>query len=297
MSVNNRACRVGFASVLALGLAATLTTGTASADSTSSEPLNYVNLGDSYSAGSGVLPLAKGSNPLCLQSERNFAHNLAVANDLDLTDVSCGAAQTKHFADAQYPGVAPQLDALSADTDLVTMTIGGNDNSTFISAILACGASGLLTLGKGNPCEKTFGDRFTETIRNSTYGNLVGALKAVQEKAPNARIAISGYPWITPKTGGCFPLMPVAEGDVPYLRDLQSTLNDAVERAAQETGVTYVDQSAASEGHDACQSGDQRWVEPVLGTTQFVPVHPNARGERGMGEEFAKALQLELAKH
>ena len=46
------------------------------------------------------------------------------------------------------------------------------------------------------------------------------------------RVAILGYPWILPATGGCFPQMPVATGDVPYLRNEQATLNSAVKRAA-----------------------------------------------------------------
>jgi hypothetical protein len=76
----------------------------------------------------------------------------------------------------------------------------------------------------------------------------VTALQAVRAKASGAEVAILGYPWILPETGGCFTKMPVATGDVPYLRSLQTTLNDAVRRAA-----TYVDFAAVSNGHDACQ--------------------------------------------
>lgn len=291
MSKKPRARRLGLASaVLALGLSATLTG--AAAATPAAEPLNYVNLGDSYSAGSGVLPLAKGSPLRCLQSERNFAHNLAAEHGLALTDVSCAGAETKDFSESQHPGIAPQLDALSEDTDLVTMTIGGNDDSTFSGAALTCGTAGLLSLGKGNPCERENGDRFSDTIRNTIHGKLVAALEAVKAKAPNAHIAISGYPWVVPEAGGCFPKLPIAEGDIPYLRGIQATLNDTVERAAKETGVTYVDQSAASHGKDSCQPAGERWVEPVLGATELALLHPNTRGERGMGEEFAKVLEL-----
>lgn len=57
------------------------------------------------------------------------------------------------------------------------------------------------------------------------------AVRAVKAKAPKARVAILSSPWITPYTGGCFPVLPIARGDVPYLRHLQMTLNDAVRRA------------------------------------------------------------------
>ena len=58
--------------------------------------------------------------------------------------------------------------------------------------------------------------------------------------------------------------MPVATGDVPYLRHEQATLNDAVRRAAAATGATYVDLNKVSNGHDACKPIGTRWVEPVL---------------------------------
>jgi hypothetical protein len=172
------------------------------------------------------------------------------------------------------------------------MTIGGNDSGVFISAILACGAAGLLTLGHGSPCRNTYGSRFEDTIRNTTYPALVSALRAVRAKAPTAEVAILGYPWILPATGGCFDKMPVATGDVPYLRSLQTTLNDAVGRAAAATGATYVDMNAVSEGRDACKPIGVRWIEPVLQTTNPVVVHPNALGEAAMAARAIAVLGL-----
>ncbi|CAN5666685.1 hypothetical protein BH10ACT10_BH10ACT10_21770 [soil metagenome] len=77
-------------------------------------------------------------------------------------------------------------------------------------------------------------------------------------------MAILGYPWILPRTTGCFDKMPVATGAVPYLRGIQDTLNDAVRRAAAATGATYVDLSSVSEGHDAGRPIGVRWIESVL---------------------------------
>ncbi|MXG91102.1 SGNH/GDSL hydrolase family protein [Nocardioides flavescens] len=258
---------------------------------TPGERLKYVALGDSYSAASGVLPVDLTS-PACLRSTRNYPNVVARTIGARLTDVTCGAAETRHFSEPQYPGVAPQLDALDARTDLVTMTIGGNDSSVFIGAIAACGAAGLTTLGTGSPCRDTYGTSFEDTVRTTTYPALVSALQAVQAKAPHARVAILGYPWITPASGSCYPQLPVARGDVAYLHSLQTTLNDAVRRAAAATGATYVDLDQASTGHDACQAIGTRWVEPVVGTTNPVVVHPNALGEREMAAEAIRQLGL-----
>ncbi|MBY8880165.1 SGNH/GDSL hydrolase family protein [Actinacidiphila acidipaludis] len=286
--------------VLVRGLAAiaaaagTAALGLTAPPAHAASPVPYVALGDSYSAGSGILPLDPDASPLCARSTADYPHVIAARTGAQLTDVTCGGAETKDFTGSQYPGVGPQIDALSGSTKLVTMTIGGNDNNTFIDAILACGSAGAATLGLGHPCASLYGSSFDDTIDSSTYPALVGALAAVRAKAPNARVAILGYPWILPATAdpSCFAKMPIASGDVPYLRDLQTHLNSAVRRAAAATGATYVDLSAASEGHDACQAVGTRWIEPVLFGTNFVPVHPNAMGESQMAGRAIAALGL-----
>ena len=139
-------------------------------------PLRYVALGDSYSAASGVLP-PDPTSPFCLRSTADYPHLIAARTGASLTDVTCGGAETKDFTSGQYPGVAPQLDAVHRGTRLVTMTIGGNDNNTFIDAIVECGLAGLSTLGQGSPCRDTYGSQFQEAIRQSTYPALVRSLR------------------------------------------------------------------------------------------------------------------------
>jgi lysophospholipase L1-like esterase len=270
-----------------------LTAIAAPAAPASGSPLRYVALGDSYSAASGVLPLDLFAPPECLRSVRNYPHVLAADAGAQLKDVTCGAAETSDFFEAQYPGVAPQLDAVKQDTQLVTMTIGGNDSGVFIDTILACGTAGLSTLGQGSPCKDRYGSSFEDTIDNVTYPSLVKALSAVRAKAPTARVAILGYPWIMPASGGCFTKMPIATGDVPYVHGIQATLNDAVRRAAAATGSTYVDFSTVSNGHDACKPIGVRWIEPVLQGTNPVIVHPNALGESEMAARTMAVLGLD----
>lgn len=281
----SRLCASVLAAILLIALAAPATQASGS-------PLRYVALGDSYSAASGVLPLDLFAPPECLRSVRNYPHVIAADTGAQLKDVTCGAAETSDFFEAQYPGVAPQLDALKPDTQLVTMTIGGNDSGVFIDTIIACGSAGLSTLGQGSPCKDRYGSSFEDTINTVTYPALVNALNAVRTKSPAAKVAILGYPWIMPASGGCFTKMPIAKGDVPYVRGIQATLNDAVSRAAAATGSTYVNFSTASNGHDACQPLGVRWIEPVLQGTNPVIVHPNALGESEMATRTMVVLGL-----
>jgi lysophospholipase L1-like esterase len=286
---SGRARRLAFAATCALFACAG---GATQAAQATSAPLRYVALGDSYSAASGVLPPDPTAPPSCLRSILNYPHVIAGKTGAQLTDVTCGAAETGDFFTSQSPGVPPQLDAVTGDTGLVTMTIGGNDSGVFINSIVSCGAAALSTAGRGSPCKDRYGSSFEDTIRTTTYPSLVRALKAIRARAPRAKIGILGYPWIMPATGGCFDKMPVAEGDVPYVRGIQATLNDAVRRAAAASAVTYVNLNAVSDGHDACRPIGVRWVEPVLQGTNPVIVHPNALGESQMAAQAMKVLRL-----
>jgi hypothetical protein len=94
----------------------------------------YVALGDSMASGP-LIPLPTG--PLaCGRSTENYAHELADRLGVaELRDVTCSGARTDHMTqpqslsllDVDMGEAPPQFDALSADTTLVTLTIGGND--------------------------------------------------------------------------------------------------------------------------------------------------------------------------
>jgi hypothetical protein len=43
-------------------------------------------------------------------------------------------------------------------------------------------------------------------------------------------------------------------------------------------------------GHDVCQSGSVRWVEPFIPANVAAPLHPNARGMQGMAQVVGAAV-------
>src|SRR3954451_23657666 len=138
------------------------------AASQAATPVKYVAMGDSYSSASGVAPFDP-TGVSCTRSLVNYPHDIAAATGAQLTDVTCGAAETKDFYESQQPGVAPQLDAVQADTQLVTMTIGGNDSGVFINSIVECGAAGLSTAGQGHPCQDRYGSSLPGPVQDSTH--------------------------------------------------------------------------------------------------------------------------------
>lgn len=247
----------------------------------------YVNLGDSFGAGTGVRPLVEDSPIYCQRSAKNFAHIVAAEEGLDLTDVSCAGAETADFRTAQFEGVPPQLDALHADSDIVTVMIGGNDKATYGRAIDLC-SKAADTNPLGAPCTDRYGQSLIEPIAEDIYPALRAALRDVKAKAPEAKVYLVGYPWLMPPTVGCYPEMKLAVGDVPMMRDLQTSLNDYGRRAAEDEGVRFVDMLPTSVGHDAC-AGSQRWIEPMT-TRGPGAVHPNERGQEAIAEQVRKAL-------
>ncbi|MDL9936092.1 SGNH/GDSL hydrolase family protein [Gordonia sp. ABSL1-1] len=263
-------------------------TGTAASPTSVAPGVDYVNLGDSYSSGTGTHPLVAGSPFLCQRSSVNFAHVVATEKGLHLTDVSCAGADTDDLRAPQYEGVPAQFDALNSGTDIVTLLIGGNDNDTYGGAIRACRAVAPDD-PTGSPCRDKYGRTLFAPIASKTLPSLQAALREIRRRAPAARVLIVGYPWILPATVGCYPTMQVAAGDVPYLRDLQRTLNDAVARAAADTGATFVDMSAVSDGHDACAGPEIRWIEPMT-TSGVGAVHPNVAGQAAMAEQVVEHL-------
>ena len=254
----------------------------------------YVALGDSYSSAAGVAPFVVGSPPACSRSTLNYAHDIAARTaPASFTDVTCSGAKTSDFYSSQSTGVAPQLDAVTNKTRLVTMTIGGNDENVFVDSFFGCAAISATNV-TGNPCEQKYGSTFTDEIVDQTYPHLVAALQAVHKKAPHATVAIIGYPEILPSTGSlaCYPAMPISLGDVPWLHHQQDVLNSVVRLAARKTGSRFVDMAPSSAGHDACQPADRRWIEPAVGPINAYPVHPNAVGEAAIARQAILQLGL-----
>jgi lysophospholipase L1-like esterase len=252
---------------------------------TTAAPLVYVAMGDSFAAGSLVLPAKEVLT--CARSAVNYAS--LVAQQLQpakFRDVTCGGATTAHFANPQ-PGIiagtaAPQYDALSADTTVVTVGIGGNDVG-LVGLAISC--VNLLPQGVGTSCKATNTaggvDRLAQKIDAfaPTYGTVI---ERIRERAPQAKILMVGYPTGI-KKGGCWPFVPVWGVDADYLQAALTRLNARMAEQANAHGATYVDLATPSVGHDMCKPAGTRWIEgliPSPTTNGLVPLHPNAAGLR-----------------
>jgi lysophospholipase L1-like esterase len=251
----------------------------------------YVALGDSYAAGSGVSPLVSGAPWECIRSSRNAAHLVAGALGFGLADVTCAGARTNDMTGAQFPNVAPQFDALRPDTQLVTVQIGGND-LPFGEFVAVCGFLDLLR-PTGSPCKDHYtagGIDRTDAKVAAVAPKVAAILQGIHQRSPQARVLVVGYPAILPPSGGCWPVMPVSSGDVPWLDGIERRLNAMLAAQASANQARFVDTYTQSIGHDACKPRGVKWLEPVLPNESFGPIHPNAAGEAAMARAVEAAV-------
>ena len=256
---------------------------------------HYVALGDSYTAGPGI-PNQVPDGIGCGRSDHNYPHLVAAALTASrFSDASCGSATTDHMTAAQpLPNGltnGPQFDALSPDVDLVTLGIGGNDIG-FGEIIANCVARSVL-LPVTAPCRQHYtrqGDELGARIA-ATAPKVAAVLAGIRERAPAARILVVGYPVILPADGpGCWPLMPIAFGDVAWLRTVQGRLNAMLAEQAVAVGAAFVDTYTSSVGHDVCRLPGAKWVEGLVPTAPASPVHPNALGMANSAERVLASV-------
>jgi hypothetical protein len=233
----------------------------------------YVAIGDSYTSAPGT----GESTDDCLQTTTNYPHKVAAKLGLKLNDVSCGGAKTTNVTAPQTIKSTtrlPQGNALSASTDLVTVSLGAGDVD--VLGIVAFGCTSVRAQDpSGAPCQRAdeaSGSSTVEIKIDAAERRLVGAIKQVAKRAPDARIVVVGYPEFFPKSGPCTEL-PLALGDYAFAHRINTMIVRAQKDAAAEANVEYVDVFAASRGHDMC--AQDPWIAGLYPTrTDATPLHP-----------------------
>lgn len=254
----------------------------------------YVAIGDSYTAAPNVGDPTE-DDPWCQRTVANYPHQVAARLEMKLVDASCGAAATENLLSPQKIGEAsnpPQIEALTGGTDLVTVSLGGNDGG-FFARLASC----VVYAGQpGSPCADQLGTRDQQkaqldATRTQIQQNLVSSLRAITTAAPNARVLVVGYPQFAPETKSCkqFPLAP---GDVAFVYELNVLLNKAVQAAAEQVELQYVDLVAATNKHDVCAKDP--WVAGATPEGAAAPYHPYIDEQEAAAEAIIDALETDF---
>jgi lysophospholipase L1-like esterase len=238
--------------------------------------IDYVALGDSFSAGPFIGTMRTDPEG-CARSRDNYPAFLADWLDVaSYTDVTCSAAVTADLYEPMrmFDGnlTRPQLDAVSADTDLVTLGIGGNDFSIYDS---------LIRCQEGATCQVAD----LRADARKVAGRIERAVRRIQQAAPDATIYVVGYPDILPTEGTCRAVGVTADVLGP-VTEVAGLLNDSLRTGADAAGASYIDMEAVSEGHDVCAKG-RAWVNgPRFRAGIAAPFHPKINGMRAVAVEI-----------
>lgn len=244
--------------------------------------IDYVALGDSFSAGPFITTMRDDPTG-CARSRDNYPAFLADWLDVEsYTDVTCSAATTADLTGTMTlldgNTAVPQLDALSADTDLVTLGMGGNDFGIY-DALIHCQD------GASAPCDVAR----LEADAGKVAGHISTAVRDILAIAPDADVYVVGYPDILPTDGTC-RAVGASGANLGRVAAVAGRLNDSLRRGAEAGGASYLDMEAVSAGHDVCAKG-RAWINgPRLRAGVAAPFHPKINGMRAVATELFRAV-------
>jgi lysophospholipase L1-like esterase len=235
--------------VAVLAVPAVLGAGNASA--APRQLVDYDALGDSYASGYGVGPYGP-----CGRSSSAYAVQVDGREKIALDDfVACAGATTQTLV--------PQLGALDVDTDLVTLSIGGNDVG-WGQAVAAC-------LGSTDANCATAIARSRTLVTTALPARLDAVYSQIAAAAPNAQVLVTGYPRLFSPQYGDFLHATVAEQE--QLNAGADLLDSVMAQAAAAHGFEFVDVTKRFLDHGV--NAPEAWIN---GPLDPAPFHPNPDG-------------------
>lgn len=228
---------------------------------------NYAALGDSYSSGVGTGSYLPDSGS-CKRSAKSYP---ALWNQAHpggtFAFAACSGAKTADVRNGQ-------LSVLNSATQLVTISIGGND-AGFVSTITTC------VLSSDSECAAAVNK--AKTYATTTLpGDLDATYAQIRAKAPNARLVVLGYPRLF-ELGSCF--LGLSQAKRTVINQAADTLDEVTHQRASAANADFADVRSRFAGHGVCASNP--WVNGVS-----LPIeesyHPTTSGQ---SQGYLPALQ------
>jgi lysophospholipase L1-like esterase len=257
----------------------------------------YVSMGSSFASGPGITTTA---NARCRRSQDNYGHQLARRRNLVLVDVSCGGATTSHILGPRDE-LPPQIDALTPDTRLVTITIGGNDLGLMVGLIAAScegeAAAGTLSATCRGLLTRLPNGFAVPVPDEAAWARVESAMdeiaREVRRRAPQARLLIVDRFRVLPPSGTCAEV-PLSEAAAARYRAMADRLAQIDVAVAKRAGAEIVKVSDLSRDHSACAKDP--WLTgfniPPGSRPDLTPYHPNLAGMTAI----AAAIDAQLGK-
>ena len=259
---------------------------TSTQSATPEQPLHYVALGDSYAAMGSESAPTTGPGP-CVRSADNYPSVVLEDANIEGVDASCSGAQSRHIIHdwANGTNIPAQVNSLRPDTDLVSLSVGGNDAD--FGAISRC-LYGKLSEDTGPSCESELG-AVTDRELESLPAKLDAVYEEIARRSPDARIIATGYFTMLEPNVQCSESGAISHADRMWSINVTHRINDIVSDAASRHNAQYVLPADADE-HTACVSPEERWVNILGDQTDSYPMHPTAAGQKAMGTAVLEAV-------
>jgi lysophospholipase L1-like esterase len=254
--------------------------------------INYVALGDSRAAGPAALRWL--NDGWCARTASSYPQLLAKELDVaDFTNASCSGAIVANILDTPQktggPLQPPQIDAVNRQTNLITISIGGNDVRWYNIARKCYTRSPAGDARcRDNEELRAHADWTLERLRP----RLDALFRALRKKAPRAEIFIASHGGVVGYRG-CWPIVPMSYWDARWVREYFDRMNEVIRDAAMSGGANYVDITTPSEGHDACKPRGVKWYEGQVTTSSAAAMHPNDDGMRAFTEIFLTEINAD----
>ncbi len=230
----------------------------------------YVALGDSYAAGVGA------GSPVnaCYRDKRGYPPLVAQDLGADLVYAACSGAVVANVMTTQVP-------VLSSATEIVTITVGGNDVG-FVEVVTACAKPAWLADGEAAI------DAALVTLRTKMKARLERLYKAVVNRAPNAQVVVTGYPRLFNGVD-CNLLTFFNQTEMRRINEACNELDVLIRTVATSQALHFVDVRGRFTGHAVCSS------DPFIhGLTSPVKdsFHPTTKGHSAYAEAVVGSLPM-----
>jgi hypothetical protein len=289
----------------------------------------YMALGDSIASGEGaynyVYPTSEGGDFYknnCHLSNKSYPYLIDSAISLDaFSSFACSGAKIVNivgangvvdnkddsFKDNQYydedykttlywsPGYERQIQkVIDQKPNIVTVNVSANDVD-FSSKLKAC-------LGAGT-CFSSYEER--KELANEINGAFNRSYRTFSRlksaAAVGAKVYVIGYPKMFNASGACMPNVRLDADELQLANDFVDRLNLVLSKAAEKSGVAFVDVGNALNGSRHCEGGIGNVAANGLtvGDDNFVigneSYHPNQLGHRKLRDAVLAATSSFMA--
>ncbi len=248
----------------------------------------YVSMGSSFAAGPGITVSADSPSNRCSRSRDNYANQLARKRGLVLIDVSCSGATTAHVI-GPWDDLPPQIESVTPETRLVTMTIGGNDVS-YVRDLIAFSCAHQAKPPSGAPDGRCPDVNIPTSKDWQTLDeNLAKIASEVRRRAPQARLVFVQYLPVLSSKAECAAI-PLTEQERKTVVAIADRLTAVTQAAAKRWKADVVYPAKTSTDHGPCSSTP--WISgfPREGQPGFVPYHPTLAGMSAIAQSIDMLL-------